>query len=135
MKTCLNLPLTIGNPMKTTLFILCSALAITLTACNQKDDPIKKSATESTESKEVVKKAGKTAMPVTNDAAVKATEPVNTVTSGTKKPAPAGNATTEQTLSETIEHAQTVTKTQKSEARQRGQKAVDDMMSEVEKSK
>jgi hypothetical protein len=118
--------------MKVTLFIIFSALAITLTACNQKDEPAKKSAIES---KEVVKKAKETTPPTTNESAQKVIEPVKPVENGAKKPPSAGNATTEQTLSDTIDHAQAVTKTQKSEARQRGHKAVDDMMSEVEKGK
>ncbi len=120
--------------MKTNFLILLSVLAITLTACTQqKEEPVKKSVTESTDGKDVVQKAKEAAPPVTNNSAQKATEPVKAVDNGAKKSPSAGNATTEQALSETIEHAQTVTKTQKSEARQRGQKAVDEMMMEVEK--
>jgi len=120
--------------MKTNLLVILSILAITLSACTQqKEEPVKKSVTEGTEDKAVVHKAKEAAPPVTNDAAQKINEPGKAADNVTKKPPSAGNPATEQALSETIEHAQAVTKTQKSEARQRGQKAVDEMMMEVEK--
>lgn len=121
--------------MKIKPLIIIYVFAISLAACSPKEESVKKSATESTENKEVIQKAKEAVPAKTNDSATLATEPAKATGNSTKKPPVTGNATPDQTLSETIEHAQTVTKTQKSEARQRGQKAVDEMMMEVEKSK
>lgn len=121
--------------MKTKLSLVLSVLVVTLTACTQKDEPVKNSAAENPVSKEAVQKTKEATAPVTNDAAKQVTEPVKAVQKPATVAPTAAKVTTEQALSETIDHAQAVTKTQKSEARQRGQKAVDDMMMEVEKSK
>ena len=85
-----------------------------------------------------MQKTQETAPPATHEVAKTVTVTTKPVEEGTKKTAVTGkaaNAATEQALSETIDHAQAVTKTQKSEARQRGKKAEDEMMMEVEKGK
>jgi len=118
--------------MKTTLIIISAALVITMSACNQKEKLVEKTATES---KDVIQKVQETAPQVTHETTKKVNGTVKAVEDGTKKPAPAANVTTEQALTETVDHAQAVTKTQKSESRQRGQKAEDEMMMEIEKRK
>lgn len=125
------------------LFPLCFFF---LTACGQKADPAAKASeatkevTQQTQeaiqqtSKEIPQKVQESAEKISNDAA-KAAKEGTAGKEGAKKSAVEVKETAEQALAETVGHAQEVTKTQKSEPRQRGQKAEDEMMLEIEKHK
>ena len=133
--------------MNLKLMAVSVALFIPLTACEQKADlaakPIeagrevaqKTQEFAAQEAKELTKKAQESAQKISNDASKAAKDGVEVSKDGAKKSALVVKETAEQTLAETVGHAQEITKTQKSESRQHGQKAEDEMMMEIEKQK
>lgn len=122
--------------MKIKSIVLSAILLVVLPGCEQKADlaakasetgkdvtqKIQESAQQA--SKEITQKAQESAQKVTSDAAKAAKKSVVVV-----------KETAEQALVETAGRAREITKTQKSESRQHGQKAEDEMMMELEKKK